>query len=271
MTDFDDRSIELRRMALGAFTAAGRGHLPSAFSSMEIVRVLYDDVLRYRPDEPRWPDRDRFIFSKGHGCLALYAILADKGFFPASELATFTQAGSILGGHPETAKTPGVDASTGALGHGLPIGIGNAMAARMQGRNTRVYVLMGDGETNEGTVWEAALYAAKHRVANLTAIVDYNKYQCYGPAEEVQTMEPYADKWRSFGFAVAEADGHDVADLRRVLTKTPMAADKPGVVLCHTVKGKGLSEIENTHVWHTVTITADKGRALHDAFERENA
>ena len=182
-------------------------------------------LLRYRSQQPDWRLRDRFILSKGHGCLALYAVLADKGFFPVSELATYCAADSRLGGHPET-KVPGVEASTGALGHGLAIGVGMAIAARLDARDSRVFVVLGDGETNEGSVWESAMSAAKHKLANLVAIVDYNKFQSYGPTSEVLELEPLADKWRSFGFAVAEVDGHDVGRTARHVRRAAAGGTK---------------------------------------------
>ena len=180
--------------------SAGRGHLPSALSLTEILRVLYDDVLRYRAHQPDWRLRDRFILSKGHGCLALYAVLADKGFFPESELATYCAADSRLGGHPET-KVPGVEASTGALGHGLAIGVGMALAARLDARASRVFVVLGDGEINEGSVWESAMSAAKHGLSSLVAIIDYNKLQSYGPTTEVLDL----DLWPSKELAAASS------------------------------------------------------------------
>ena len=249
-TALDERSRALRWMVVDAMVAAGRGHLGPALSLIEILRVLYDEVLRVRPSEPLWPDRDRCILSKGHGCLALYALLADKGFFPVAELATFCATDSRLGGHPEHGLIPGVEASTGALGHGLSIGVGMALAQRMKGRVSRVFVVLGDGELNEGSVWEAAMAAGKHRLANLTAIVDYNKLQSYGPTSLVQDLEPLADKWRSFGFAVAEANGHDLADLRGAFACLPLDREKPSAIICHTVKGKGVPLAENNPDWH---------------------
>jgi transketolase len=245
----DARSRHLRKLVVRALEGGGRGHVGSSMSLIEIVRVLYDDVLRFRADDPAWEGRDRFILSKGHGCLALYAVLADKGFFPASDLDGFCRHDSNLGGHPEYGKVPGVEASTGALGHGLSIGIGMALAARLKRRDTRVFVVMGDGETNEGSVWEAAMCAAKHRLDSLTAIVDYNKLQSYGPTEEVQPLEPLADKWRSFGFSVLEADGHDVAALRRALSANHFDG-RPLALICHTVKGKGIAFAEHQAAWH---------------------
>ena len=244
----DERSRYLRRLVIDSLEGGGRGHIGSTLSLIEMLRVLYDDVLRYRPHQPDWSERDRFILSKGHGCLALYVLLADKGFFPVEELAKQCRPEAMLGGHPERGHIPGVEASTGALGHGLSIGIGLALAARLKRQSHRVFVAMGDGELDEGSVWEAALCAAKHRLINLVALIDYNKLQSYGPKAEVQNIEPLADKWRSFGWEVAECDGHDVADLRQALARVGEAA--PRVVICHTVKGKGLSFAEHNPSWH---------------------
>jgi len=264
----DERSRGLRRACVQAMEGGGRGHLPSALSLIEILRVLYDDVLRYRPDEPDWPLRDRCILSKGHGCLGLYAVLADKGYFPFDDLLTYCKRDSILGGHPERDKVPGVEASTGALGHGLGIGVGMALAARMQRRVSRIFVITGDGEINEGSVWESAMCAAKHNLDNLTVLIDYNKLQSYGPTHEVQDLEPLADKWRAFGFDVGEVDGHDVTALRQILGGLPFASGKPSVVICHTVKGKGIAHIEHVAGWHHKSrISADELAALYDALE----
>jgi len=249
-TPLDARSRKLREMVIDALDGGGRGHPGAALSLIEIMRVLYDDVLRYRAEEPDWAERDRCILSKGHGCLALYAILADKGFFPVQELRRQCHPDAMLGGHPEAHKIPGVEASTGALGHGLSIGVGMALAVRLQGRNSRVFVIMGDGETNEGSVWEAALSATKHRLDNLIAIIDRNKLQSYGPTAEVLDLEPMADKWRSFGFAVREADGHDVASLRDGFAAQPYEPGKPNLLICHTVKGRGIPEAEHNPTWH---------------------
>ena len=246
----DERSKHLRRLIVRALDGGGRGHIGSSMSLVEIMRVLYDDVLRYRPSEPKWHERDRMILSKGHGCLALYVMLADKGFIPVEALDTFCRRDFILGGHPEAAKIPGVEASTGSLGHGLSFGLGMALAARIERRDTRVFVVMGDGEINEGSVWEAALCAGKHRLTHLTAIIDYNKVQSAGPTREIQDLEPLADKWRAFGFAVEEVDGHDVAALRSLFRRLPLASDRPSTIICHTVKGKGLPFAEHDANWH---------------------
>ena len=246
----DERARHLRRLIVRGLEGGGRGHVGSSLSLVEILRVLYDDVLRYRPSEPRWPGRDRMILSKGHGCLALYAVLADKGFIPAETLDTFCRRDSILGGHPEASKVPGVEASTGALGHGLSVGVGMALAQRIRRTDSRVFVVLGDGEINEGSVWEAAMCAGKHRLAGLTAMVDYNKIQSAGFTRDIQDLEPLLDKWRAFGFAAAEVDGHDVAALRTLLRAVPLQPDRPTAIVCHTVKGKGMAFAENDPEWH---------------------
>lgn len=254
----DERSRQLRRIVVRMLCAARRGHVGSAFSCIDLIRVLYDDVLHFDPCIPKWPGRDRCILSKGHGCLALYAILADKGFFPEWELDRFCAADGILGGHPDANKVPGVEASTGALGHGLSIGLGMALHLRMSQSTSHVFVILGDGECNEGSVWEAAMCAGKHRLANLTAIVDYNKHQAYGPTSEVQDLEPLVDKWRAFGFAVREVDGHDIEELRRNLLSLPFDPTKPSAIIAHTIKGRGASFAENNMKWHHKNKVTDQ-------------
>jgi transketolase len=245
----DKRSKELRLQVIKTVNAAGRGHVGAAMSLIEIMRVLYDHILKYDPKNPKWEDRDRHILSKGHGCIALYVLLAEKGFFPEEELWNFCKPKGLLGGHPET-KVPGVEASTGSLGHGLPIGVGMAINAKLEKKNHRVFVVVGDGESNEGSVWEAALCASKHKLDNLTVLVDYNKHQSYGATCEVLDLEPLADKWKAFGFGVKEVDGHDVGQLKSVLSQVPFEKNKPSVVICHTIKGRGISFAENNMHWH---------------------
>lgn len=264
----DERSLALRRTIVRILETARRGHLGAAFSLVEILRVLYDDILCYRSDEPCWPGRDRFILSKGHGCLALYPLLAEKGFFPGEELWKFCKSDGLLGGHPEH-KIPGVEASTGSLGHGLSIGLGFALNARYEKADYRVFVVIGDGESNEGSVWEAALCAGKHRLSNLAVLVDYNKHQSYGATSEVQDLEPLADKWRSFGFAVREVDGHDVGQLRATLSALPFDPQKPSTVICHTIKGRGVPCAENNMDWHHKSRVSDgEIQALLAALEK---
>ena len=264
----DERSKFLRRLVLEMVEVGGRGHIGSAMSLIEILRVLYDSFLHYRSEQPDWSNRDRFILSKGHGCMALYSILADKGFIERSELSRFCLPDSILGGHPERGKVPGVEASTGALGHGLPIGVGIAVAAKIHKKKHRVVVVTGDGEINEGSVWEAAMSAAKHKLSNLSVFVDYNKLQSYGPVPEVLELEPLVDKWRCFGFEVQEVDGHDIQALKNMIVKLPFKSDRPSAVICHTIKGKGFPFAENNPKWHHKSglVEADL-QALYDCLE----
>jgi transketolase len=253
-----------RKRILQILERSGRGHVGAAFSAMEIVRVLYEDVLQVDPTRPEAPERDRFIFSKGHGCLALYVMLAELGFIPEEELDRVCHFGAMLGGHPEANKIPGVEASTGALGHGLSIGVGAALAARIDGASWRTFVLVGDGESNEGSVWEAAMSAGKHRLESLTVLIDYNRFQSYGPSADIQDLEPFADKWRSFGFGVAEVDGHDRAALRSTLAALPVEPGRPTAVICHTVKGKGLAATEHNADWHHKSrVAPDELQALY--------
>jgi transketolase len=246
----DARGLAYRRQILEILLKAKRGHIGSAFSILEIVRVLYDEVLKVDPKRPQWADRDRFILSKGHGCLALYVLLAEKGFFDPAELNRFSSATGILGGHPEHITVPGVEASTGSLGHGLSIGVGMALAAKMDRAAWRVFAIIGDGESQEGSIWEAALSAAKHRLDNLTVILDYNKMQCYSAVSEILGLEPLADKWRSFGFAVREIDGHNIDEIRSAFAAVPLEKNKPSLILAHTLKGKGVPELEQNPDWH---------------------
>ncbi|MDC0074443.1 transketolase [Alphaproteobacteria bacterium] len=254
----DKRSIELRNLVIRALDGGKRGHLGSAFSLIEILRVLYDNILKINPIFPNDINRDRCILSKGHGCLALYAILSDKGFFSKSELDKFCHFDGILGGHPEAKKIPGVEASTGALGHGLSIGIGQALSAKMQKRNSKVFVIMGDGEINEGSVWEAAMCAGKHKLSSLTAIIDYNKIQSYGKTSLVQDLEPLTDKWESFGFSVKEVNGHDVNNIKNTLFKLPFNKEKPSVIISHSVKGRGIKDAEGNPYWHHKSKISNK-------------
>jgi transketolase len=245
----DDRGRMLRGMAIDALEGGSRGHIGSTMSLVEILRVLFDDVMTFDPKFPKLPQRDRLILSKGHGCIALYVMLAEKGFFPQEELTTFCRYTSSLGGHPEYGHVPGVEASTGSLGHGLAIGVGMAYAARLSNSPHHVFVVMGDGELDEGSVWESAIAAGHHRLDNLTVVVDYNKLQSYGPVAEVWDLEPLAAKWTAFGFDCTEVDGHDVAGLQEVLS-LPSSSQRPRAVIAHTVKGRGVSFAEGEPTWH---------------------
>lgn len=263
----DGRSRQLRHLALDALEGGERGHIGSTMSLIEIMRVLFDDVMTYDASDPALPSRDRLILSKGHGCIALYALLADKGFFPIEELRTFCRFDSILGGHPERGHVPGVEASTGSLGHGLSVGVGMAHAARITGAAHHVFVVVGDGEIDEGSVWEAALAAAHHRLSNLTVIVDFNGLQSYGPIAEVWGLEPVVDKWSAFGFATQDLDGQDVAALQEAL-ELPNTSDRPRAIIARTIKGRGVAFAEHQASWHHKSrITADDVTRLRQAVD----
>lgn len=240
----------LREQTLRMVHAAKASHIGSCLSVADIVAVLYGDVLRVDPDQPDWPDRDRFILSKGHAGAVLFAALAERGFFPESWLDSYCKDGSKLAGHITHHDVPGAEVSSGALGHGLPIACGMALAAKRDGRPGRVFVVLSDGEMDEGTTWEAALLAAQHRLDNLTLIVDYNKIQSFGKTEQILDLDPLADKWRSFRWGVQVVDGHDHAGLLETLRNVPLETGRPSCIVANTVKGKGVSFMEHDNLWH---------------------
>lgn len=249
MSKLENISRELRKLIYQTAHHAGGGHMGGAFSAADIIAVLYfGGVLRYDPKHPDWEDRDKFILSKGHACYALYAALAKAGYFPEAELRRVGRPGSPFGGHPKLRDIPGVEASTGALGHGLSFGIGVAYADRADARDCRVYVLLGDGECQEGSVWEGALSAPALGLDNLTAIVDHNKLQAMDALENIIPMSPFGEKWRAFGWNVIEIDGHDHGQIREALLAR--AEGRPTLVVAHTVKGKGVSFMEGKPIWH---------------------
>jgi len=249
-TVLDDRSRFLRALVLDALEGGGRGHLSSALSLLEIVRVLYDDILSHDPGVPLLNSRDRFILSKGHGCLGLFAVMTDHGYFSKELLKTFCNFDSKLGGHPERFTLPGVEFSTGSLGHGFSVGVGMAMAARLKKENWRTYILMGDGELNEGSVWEAAMHASQHKLDSLSIIIDYNQRQASGTSELIVSLSPLAEKFISFGFEVGEVNGHDVSGLANQLKKQPSTNGMPKAIIAHTIKGKGIFSAETSSTWH---------------------
>lgn len=266
--DYKKMGLEIRRKIVEIMVVAGRGHVGSAFSLVEILNVLFETSLKFKAKDPNWPDRDRLILSKGHGCLALYPILADKGYFAQDELMKFCKPGGLLGGHPDHRKVPGIETSTGSLGHGLSVGIGMAIAAKIDEKSYRTFVIMGDGECNEGSVWEGALSAAKHRLENLVAIIDYNKMQSYAMASEVLSLEPFAEKWKSFGFGVREVNMDKPEDLEDLLKKLPLETGKPNAIICHTIKGKGVPFVENNPNWHHKNkLTEEEIYKLRDALK----
>lgn len=229
---------------------ANASHIGSALSSADLLAAVYGKALRYDPRRPDWPDRDRFIMSKGHACTALYAVLAESGYFPVEKLETFYQNGSPLAGHVMHKDVPGVELSTGSLGHGLPVATGMAIAAKRDGRPSRFFCMVSDGECDEGSVWEAALFAPQHKLDNLVVIIDYNKIQSLGMVKEVIDLEPLADKWRAFGWAVRELDGHDLQAVEEAVMQVPYEQGRPSCIVAHTIKGKGVSYMENKLLWH---------------------
>lgn len=246
-------SPELARQIRGhilRMTSVGRSsHVASGLSSADILAVLYAEVMQVDPHRPDWPDRDRFVMSKGHAGAAVYAVLAECGFFDPALLSRHYQNGSIFSGHVSHAGVPGVEVSTGSLGHGLSLGAGMAWRARSIRANWRAFVLLSDGECDEGSTWEAALFAGHHRLSNLIAVVDYNRYQSLATTDETLTLEPFADKWRAFGWDVVEVDGHETEELKNAMSVNPDGR-APRCVLAHTTKGKGVSFMENNVLWH---------------------
>ncbi|MFI6376424.1 transketolase [Streptomyces sp. NPDC050546] len=253
-----ERALAVRERILQMGTSPDGTHVGGSLSCADVLTLLYTEVLRLRPEDPDWPERDRFILSKGHASAALYAVLAARGFLPEEELAEYGRSGGRLAGHP-LRRLPGVEFPTGSLGHGLSLGVGSAIAATRQGRPSRVFVLMGDGELQEGSVWEAAMAGAHLGLGNLTAIVDRNRLQITGPTEERLGLEPLAGKWRAFGWETVEVDGHDLDALRAVFTSLPARAGRPTAVIADTVKGKGVPLFENKKKSHSVTLSP----ALH--------
>lgn len=263
--------LGLRRVALRVrehVLAMGAGpvgtHVGGSLSAADILVALYFHALRVRPAEPRWPDRDHFVLSKGHASAALYATLAERGFLDAGELASYALAGGRLLAHP-TPKVPGVEFATGSLGHGLSLGVGLAVAARRAGRPNRSFVLLGDGELQEGSVWEAAMSAAHLGLDNLTAIVDRNRLQINGDTERRMRLEPLTDRWRGFGWAVAEVNGHDLAQLVAALDRVPVQAGRPTVLIADTVKGRGVRYLEGRKQCHYATLSRDLYQRALDA------
>lgn len=240
----------MRRAAIEMITEAKSGHPGGSLSAADIVVTLFFDVLRHDPADPKWPDRDRFILSKGHCCPILYAVMAECGYCPKETLSTLRKLGSIYQGHPDVRFLPALEASTGSLGQGLSLGIGMALAAKLDRRLSRAYVVLGDGEIQEGQIWEAAMFAGYHKVDNVVALVDYNRIQLDGFVKDIMDLEPLVDKWVSFGWDVVETDGHDIAALQRAFKEAGAASGKPTCIIAHTIKGKGVSFMENNPKFH---------------------
>jgi transketolase len=258
-------AVDLRLDVLESTLKAGSGHVSSSYSSVEILIALFwGGILNYRPNDPWWPDRDRFIMSKGHAAPLLYAVLARAGYFDREEIFRLRQINSPVQGHPIQGMMPGVEATTGSLGQGLSLGIGHILGSRLDGKDFRVYVLLGDGECEAGQVWEAAMAAAHFKTDNLTAILDYNKYQETGPISREMALEPLVDKWRSFDWHVVEANGHSTMDLIDKLNQVQEIRGKPSIVIAHTVKGKGVSFVEADFTFHGKALTPEQAEKARE-------
>jgi transketolase len=245
-----DLAKKIRIHALRMTSRGGSSHIGSILSISDIMAVLYGKILKVDAKNPKWVDRDRFILSKGHAGAAVYAALAESGFMPVEKLMTHYQDGSDLSGHVSHKGIPGVELSTGSLGHGLSVATGMALAAKLDDKAWRAFCLLSDGEMDEGSNWEPIMFASHHKLDNLIAIVDYNKIQSLGSIASTLALEPFATKWRAFGWKVVEVDGHNHADLEKALLALPKTKNKPTVVICHTTKGKGVSFMENSVLWH---------------------
>jgi transketolase len=253
-----ERAHFAREETVRLIQIAKTGHFASAFSCAEILATLYYGHMRLRQGEPDWPERDRFLFGKGHAAVALYPFLVDYGFFPKAVLDEYTRLGNPLGDHPDMRNVPGIDFSSGSLGHALSAGLGMVLGGRLNGHDYQVFALLGDGEMHEGQVWEAALSAAHHRAGNLVAIVDRNEYSLDGKVDDVIGIEPLAAKWEAFGWETLEVDGHDVAELLTALRAVSGPdREKPAVIIAHTVKGKGISYMEQEFGWHLGYLTPE--------------
>ena len=241
----------IRRRTIETSARAKIPHLGSCLSCVELLTALYWEELKINPHKPNAPDRDRFVLSKGHGAPVLFQVLAERGFFPVQRLSEFGEAGSVFHEHPpKPGYIPGVEAATGSLGHGLPMALGMAMAQRIQGNKNRCYALLSDGECNEGSIWEAAMFAAGQNVEHLTAIIDYNKWQATGRSQDVMALEPLADKWEAFGWHTQQINGHDFKAINKALEAARIETGKPSVIVADTIKGKGISFMEDDNNWH---------------------
>jgi transketolase len=264
-----NKAMLIRKDIIVMIHIAQSGHPGGSLSAVEIITALYFYVMNIDPQNPGWEKRDRFILSKGHACPTLYAALAERGYFDRKHLSTLRQYHSILQGHPDMNKTPGIDMTTGSLGNGLSLGVGMALSSHLKNHQYNVYVLLGDGEIQEGIVWEAAMSAAKYNLNNLVAIIDYNGMQINGWVNDVMRIEPHADKWKSFGWSVLEIDGHDI---REILSAFQTAEKMPGpvVIVAKTVKGKGVSFMENNLEWHGKAPNDKEAKcAITEILERE--
>ena len=258
LAELEETCKQIRRDIVTMITAAKSGHPGGSLSAVEILVSLYFDHLRHDPTNPNWEDRDHFILSKGHAAPVLYAVLAECGYTSAEELKNLRKLGSIYQGHPDVRFLPMLDASTGSLGQGFSYALGMGLAAKLAGRKSRVYCVLGDGEIQEGQIWEAAMFGAYHKVSNVLPIVDYNRIQLDGFVKDILEIEPLADKWRSFGYHVISVDGHSLPALLAAWAEAEAQREQPSVVIAHTVKGKGVSFMENNPKYHGTAPTAEE-------------
>jgi transketolase len=256
--ELKQKSIVIRKHIIHMLTESGSGHPGGSLSAVELITSLYFNKLRHNPKDPNWADRDRMVFSKGHGCPLWYAILAECGYFPKEELLTLRKFGSMLQGHPDKLRTPGVDISSGSLGQAFSAACGMAAAGKLDKKDYRIYVLLGDGEIQEGQVWEAAMSASHYKLDNLCAILDHNRFQIDGRVEDVMNVEPLADKWNAFGWNVISIDGHDIKQVIDAYNTAETIKGKPTIIIAKTVKGKGVSFMEHTSDWHGKTPNKDE-------------
>ena len=257
--ELEKKAKRIRRLIIKMLEKAGSGHPGGSLSSTDILTCLYFAVMRHKPENPRWPQRDRFQMSKGHCCPLWYAVLTEAGYFPEKELWTLRNLGSILQGHPDW-RTPGVDVASGSLGQGLSVAIGMVLAGRLDKSPYRVYCLLGDGEIQEGQIWEAAMAATHYRCDNLCAVLDYNGYQIDGRVKDIMNLEPLTDKWRSFGWHTIDIDGHNIAQILAAFDEARTIKDKPTIIIAKTIKGKGVSFMENVVDFHGRAPTEEEAK-----------
>lgn len=256
--ELEKMALNIRRDIIQMIYDANSGHPGGSLSIADLISALYFNVLNHDPSKPDWEDRDRFILSKGHACPALYSAMARTGYFPYEELKTLRKIDSRIQGHPEVRKLPGIEASTGSLGQGLSIGAGLALGAKVQGKNFRTYVMTGDGELDEGQIWEAALFCGNKKIDNLVVIVDSNKQQLDGWIKDISSLDPLDDKWRAFGWEVIEIDGHNMNEILSAFEKAAQTKGKPTVIIANTIKGKGVSFMENNLDFHGASPTKEQ-------------
>ena len=253
-----DMSKKIRCSIITMVKDAAVGHIGGSLSVTDILVALYFNILKIDPENPQWKDRDRLVLSKGHGATAIYSVLAERGFFPPEDLKSFGILDSRFQAHPDKTKVPGIEASTGALGQGLSVAAGMALAARLNGKDYHTYAILGDGEIQEGQIWEAAMFSAHYKLDNLTAILDYNNVQLMGDVSDIMEIAPVDDKWTSFGWEVKKIDGHDMGEILTALKEAKAYKKKPLIIIAHTTKGKGVSFMQNTCDWHGNIPTNDQ-------------